>query len=101
MDDRGSMQYFARQEAWTEDHFPAIKSIPLDDGILYISPQGKISIAADAIYEIACQLPKMRYFAWLYKVPLLKQLFQLGYKVVAKHRKRLGQTCSDGICNIE
>ena len=45
---------------------------------------------ADACIEIADRLPVLRPLVWLAAIPLSRPLFDLGYRLVASNRHRLG-----------
>jgi len=100
-DTSNSMEYIPRQDTSCDERFPALTGLPLDDGIVFIATDGHMSVAADAMYEIARLLPPTRGFAWLYQVPILKQLAQIGYRIIAANRKRLGKTCEGDICSLD
>jgi predicted DCC family thiol-disulfide oxidoreductase YuxK len=99
-DSQRLFDYLPRQDAQAEERFPQISGIKLDDGILLVKPgDTNVYVAADAIYQIFHELPGFKSVAWLYLVPGLRQIFQLGYKLVAMNRRRLGRVCDDNSCN--
>lgn len=98
LDTANAMDYMPRQDEQCEQRFPAIRDVDLEDGILFIEADGKISVAADAIYKIFRLLPERRLVAQLYLVPGIKQMIRLGYRIIAINRRRLGQTCEGGVC---
>lgn len=99
-DFKHNLEFIPRQDPAAELRFPEIIGVPLDDGIIVVDPQHKIHIAADGIYQIAQELPalKWRIFSALYPLPLIKQAVQLCYRIIAANRKRLGKTCENNIC---
>jgi predicted DCC family thiol-disulfide oxidoreductase YuxK len=101
LDAHSTIEYMPRQEPACEDRFPSVRNIDLDDGILFIEPNGHIHVAADAVYQIYHTYPSTRKLAWIYQVPVFKQIFQLGYRIVAMNRRRLGQTCKDNVCGLD
>lgn len=98
MDTEHALDYMPRQEPVVEERFPQIKNIELDEGVLFIAKDGRVAVAMDAMYEIGKVLPRTRAYTWLYKLPIVKQLARAGYRIVAINRRRLGQTCTDNIC---
>lgn len=100
LDKNNALEFLPRQDQSSEERFPQIVGINLDDGILCITHDGKTHVAAEAMYQIGRRLPTTRSWVWLYNVPLLKQVFQLAYKIIAANRRRLGQVCSDGLCKL-
>lgn len=100
LDTQHQLEFIPRQAQESEQRFPQIKGIPLDDGILLIGSDSSVHVAADAIFEIFERLPARRKLARLYHVPVLKQIIQIGYRLVAANRRRLGQTCSNDGCKL-
>jgi predicted DCC family thiol-disulfide oxidoreductase YuxK len=99
-DTERQLEFMPRQAKESEQRFPQIKGIALDEGILLIDNAGQVHVAADAMYQIYKRLPSTRNVAWLYDVPGLRQVFQLGYRAVAANRRRLGQVCTDDHCKL-
>ena len=97
-DTQHRLQYIARQAEETEKLFPQVKDRRLDDGILFVNSAGRVSVAADAMFEICRRLPSLKGFTWLYQIPLLKPIFRSIYLLIATNRKRLGQTCHNNVC---
>jgi predicted DCC family thiol-disulfide oxidoreductase YuxK len=96
------LEFIARQDPSTEERFPEIVGVPLDDGIVVIDAQHQLHVAADGIYRIAQELPKLpwRLYVATYPLPLFKQIYQIGYRIIAANRKRLGKTCINNVCSI-
>jgi predicted DCC family thiol-disulfide oxidoreductase YuxK len=101
-DPHHELEFIARQDPTTEQRFPALKSLSLEEGIVYIDSTGQFHIAADGIYRIAqhLDLPLMRLYSAMYPLPLFKQAAQLCYRVIAANRKRLGKSCAGGACKL-
>lgn len=100
LDSTQQFNYLPRQDQRTEEIFPHLKNIDLEEGLLFVEPDGSTAVGADAFYHIARRLPGFSRVAWVYHIPLIKQLIQLGYWIVARNRKRLGQTCLAGACRL-
>ncbi len=100
MDRDRQFDYMPRQSPDLDQRFPALKAMDLEQGMRVVDQAGRIYIAADAVYEIAKRLPGPRMIAWLYRVPVLKQIAQRTYKWVASNRKKLGRTCDDNACKL-
>jgi predicted DCC family thiol-disulfide oxidoreductase YuxK len=99
-DKEQQLTFLPRQAQESEERFPQIAAIKLDDGILFIEDNGRVHVAADAMYQIYLHLPVWRRLAWLYQVPLIKQLCQVVYALIAANRKRLGRVCHNGSCKL-
>jgi len=97
----GAFEYTPRQTPGLEDRFPKLAEGDFNTGMRLVHTDGSISVGADAVYNIARQVRGWRNLAWLYRVPGLKQVCQLGYAWIAKNRKRLGKTCDDGACKVD
>jgi predicted DCC family thiol-disulfide oxidoreductase YuxK len=101
LDKNDRFDYLPRQNPLSESRFPQIRGVSLEDGLLLVQPgDPKIYVAADAVYEIIKELPGLKLIAPLYHVPGIKQLVQLGYRLVAMNRRRLGQVCDNGVCKL-
>ena len=99
LDKKEQFEYKPRQEAGLEDRFPQIKNIDLEDGVLLVDG-GRLFVGADAAVEVARRLPFTNLVAWLYHLPVIKQIVRGVYRVIANNRKRLGQTCHEGRCEL-
>lgn len=63
---------------------PLINKYP--KGLLFIDKKEKLHTGADAVYQIAKNLKGYKTFAWIYKVPILHQIFRYVYS--RKEKKR-------------
>lgn len=100
LDRNSELMYIPRQDPAAEAEYPQIKNVDLEEGLLFVAEDGTVHVAADAIYQIACVVPDGKRVAWLYRVPIIKQIIQIGYRIIAINRKRLGQTCDNGLCTL-
>lgn len=91
--------YVPRQTEGLEQRFPKLATGDFDTGLRLIEPGGAIHVAGDAIYHIARRLRGWRNWAWLYRIPGLKQLFRVIYAWIARNRQRLGP-CTDDRCDV-
>lgn len=101
-DPHHQLEFIPRQDPQTEERFPAIKDVPLDQGIVYIDSNGGFHIAADGVFRIAQHLdcPLMRIYSAVYPLPGFQQVAKLGYRVIAANRKMLGKSCAGGACKL-
>ena len=68
-----------------------------------VTADGRIYAGAEAFARIAASVPYVGWVAFVYYVPLLRQLANLAYALVARYRYRLfGRTgaCTDGTCHL-
>ena len=64
---------------------------------------GRVFAGAEAFARIVATVPVLGWLAWLYYVPGIRQLADLGYALIAKYRYRLfGRTaqCDGGTCHL-
>lgn len=99
-DAHGLFEYVPRQDPSLTDRFPPLAEQDFNTGMRLVQPDGRIHVGADAVYQIARQLPGWQSIAWLYRVPILHGLARLTYRWIAANRQRLGQTCDNGMCQI-
>lgn len=100
-DTRQAFEYLPAQDPSVPKRFPFLKDMNLESGMRLVNPDRKTYVGADAVYQIARRLPNTSWFAWVYNLPVCKQIAQKLYVWVAANRKRLGQTCEAGVCKIE
>ena len=100
-DDQHAFEFVPRQAEGLEQRFPQILEGDFNTGMRLIETDGTLYAAADAVYQITRRLRGFRNLAWLYRVPVLKQICQLGYAWIAKNRYRLAKKCEDDACTID
>ncbi|MCG8406291.1 MAG: DUF393 domain-containing protein [Phycisphaerales bacterium] len=100
-DKRECFEYTPRETPGLDERFPKLAEGDFNTGMRLITPEGQIHVGADAVYEIARQLPGWGMLAWLYRVPGIHALSRWAYAWVAAHRKSLGRTCEGGACRID
>src|SRR5262249_18952543 len=64
--------YFPWQTPGLDEKYPDLAIGNFDTGMRLIESDGTMHIGADAIYVIASRLPYFRWFAWTYRLPLIK-----------------------------
>ena len=99
-DTNNQFEFVPRQQPGLEERFPILASADFDTGMRYIGMDGKVEVGADAIYQICRRLPVYRNVAWLYPLPVFKQITRVVYAWIAANRKRLGKTCDNGTCSV-
>ena len=97
--DTGSkFDYVPRQDKGIETRFPMLADADFNTGMRLVHPDLSVSVGADAVYHIARRLNVWRWFAWLYRVPVLNFVCRAAYAWVARNRYRLAKKCDDGTC---
>jgi predicted DCC family thiol-disulfide oxidoreductase YuxK len=91
------------QEAGALDAYPAITHDAAMKRMHVVLGDGSVHAGAAAAARIAMTVPVVGWLAYLYYVPGLRQLADLGYALVARYRYRLlGRTevCEGGTCHL-
>ena len=100
-DRNGRFEYLPRQTAGIEERFPVLTSSDFNTGLRLIHDGGRVDVGADAVYEIYRRLPPWHLLAWVYRLPVIRQLFRAGYGLVARNRHRFGRVeCADESCEV-
>lgn len=92
-DVEGVFETIPRQAPGLTERFSQLLEGDFETGMRLIGPDGTVRVGADAVYEIARQLKPWRWFAWLYRVPLLHGLCKWGYGRIAANRSKLRGEC--------
>lgn len=80
---------------------PEVTAEQCERGAQLIEPDGRVWSDAGAVLHALAARPVFAPVAWLYAVPGLRQLFEVGYRVVARNRMRLlGEVCAEGACGL-
>ena len=100
MDSLNQFEYVPRSEANLAARFPVLAEMNFDSGMRLIK-DNHVYVGADAIHQIAKRLPSTKSFAWLYELPVIKQICRLVYKWIAANRQKLASKCETGTCHFE
>ncbi len=93
-----TFEYVPRQAEGLEQRFPALAQGDFNSGMRLVLTDGSIAVGPDAVYEIARRVQGWNKLAWLYRLPVLREIFRALYAWVARHRKRLARQCDSGAC---
>ena len=93
MDKRQEIEIVPSQATGVTARFPWIPSAAFADAIQLIGPGGQTWQGAAAIEQLLGVLPRGRWIAWMYKVPLVRTIADRLYRWFARNRYRFG--CSD------
>jgi predicted DCC family thiol-disulfide oxidoreductase YuxK len=99
-DRHGVFAFMPRHHPDLIGRFPQLAGENLGTGLRLVETSGQVHVGADAVYHIARRLPVWRLAAWLYRVPVLRQLLRWAYHLIARNRLRLAGTCDDGACAL-
>jgi predicted DCC family thiol-disulfide oxidoreductase YuxK len=97
--EEGQFDYIPRQQPGLDERFPILANSDFNTGLRLIHPDGTVHVGADGVYEIYRRIPPYHLVAWIYRLPLVKQLFRLGYALVARNRHRFGRLSADAACD--
>ena len=101
LDRPGLFEYVPRQARGVAERFPALAGSDFNTGLRLIQDGGQVHVGADAVYEIYRRLSPYRFFAWVYRLPVLRQLFRAAYALVARNRHRFGKVrCVSEACGL-
>lgn len=93
MDKRQEIEMVPAQAAGVRARFPWIPPAAFAEAIQLIGPDGETWQGAAAIEQLVGVLPRGRWIAWMYKIPLVRSIADKLYRWFARNRYRFG--CSD------
>ena len=83
------------------ERYPGLTLAQCEQALQLVEPDGRIHSGAEAVARTLRLNPRIAPLTWIYYVPLLRSVFDLGYRIVARNRFRLrGQVCADGTCGV-
>ena len=98
---QGRLRLESFRDAGVIERYPGLTEARCEQALQLVEPGGRIRSGAEAV---ACALrlnPRLAPLTWIYYVPVLRRLFDLGYRIVARNRFRLrGEVCSDETCGV-
>jgi predicted DCC family thiol-disulfide oxidoreductase YuxK len=98
-DKRVTLRDFQQQGAL--DAYPFLRRDALMKKMHVVMPDGRVFAGAEGFARIVMQSRIIGWLGWLYYVPGVRQMADVAYTLVAKHRYRVfGRTeeCGDGAC---
>jgi len=101
LDRTALFEYLPRQARQVDERFPQLSESDFNTGLRFIQNSNEIRVGADALYEIYRRLPVYRHVAWVYRLPIFRQLIRAGYAIIARNRHRFGRVeCDTGSCAV-
>jgi predicted DCC family thiol-disulfide oxidoreductase YuxK len=80
---------------------PGLTAEACEAAVQLIERDGRVRSGAAAVARALELRPELAPFGWLYRVPLLRQLLDAAYRVVARNRFRIaGETCAEDACRL-
>jgi predicted DCC family thiol-disulfide oxidoreductase YuxK len=101
LDRHRQFEYLPRQAPGVESRFPVLAASDFNTGLRLIDTDATIFVGADAVHQIYRRMPPYHLLAWIYRVPVLRQFFRVGYGLVARNRHRFGRMrCDPELCTV-
>ena len=98
----GSLRLVSSADPGNLAGLPGVDPEKRDRAIQFIGRNGRISSGAEAIARALNTRPAWRLVTWVYWAPILRQLIDLAYRVVAANRYRIAgrlpTDCEHGAC---
>ena len=99
-DRQRQFRYVPRSASGLAKQYPGLALENFDSGMRVVDPNGNVHIGSDAIYLIGTKLPRFRWFAWMYRLPLINTVTRGVYSWIAAHRLQLSRHCSSD-CKLD
>lgn len=93
MDPAQQIEIVASQEPGVSERFSAIPPTSFAEAMHLVAIDGTTWRGAAAMEELLRVLPRTRWFAPVFYIPLVRKLADWGYRWIARNRYRLG--CGD------
>lgn len=84
------MEIVSSQTPGLHARFPWIPEKAYSDSLQFIGPGGRTLQAAEAVEAILRLLPRGKWIAWIFKLPLVHGIADRVYRWIARNRYRLG-----------
>jgi predicted DCC family thiol-disulfide oxidoreductase YuxK len=89
-DSRNDIEIVPSQAPGVLPRFPWIPARAFQDAIQLIGPGGATWQGASAIEELLGILPRGRWIAWIFRIPLVRSIADRAYRWFARNRYRMG-----------
>jgi predicted DCC family thiol-disulfide oxidoreductase YuxK len=102
----GAVETVDFQQPGALDRFPGLTHDFCMQAMCLITPEGKVIHGFEAAVLAVATRPVLKYIAYLYYIPGIRQLLDLTYRLVAANRYRImGKTvakegCAGGTCSL-
>lgn len=103
---RGAVEAVDFQQPGALDRFPGLTHELCMQAMCLVTPDGRVIRGFEAAVQAVATRPLLRYVAYLYYLPGLRQLLDLAYRIIAANRYRImGKTvaehgCDGGTCAL-
>jgi predicted DCC family thiol-disulfide oxidoreductase YuxK len=89
-DQRGCFEIVPSQQSGVRARFPWIPARAYLESLQLVRSDGRTWQGAAAIERITSVLPRGRWFAWIFRIPLVRPIAERLYRWFARNRYRLG-----------
>ncbi len=97
----GRVRLESFRDAGVLERHPQLTRAACERAAQLIEPDGRVRSGADAAVHVLGLRAGLTPLRWLYRLPVVRQLFDLGYRLVAQNRFRLqGEVCADDACRL-
>ncbi len=97
---RGRVRLESFRDPGVLARYPGLTLQQCEQAVQLVQSDGRIRSGAEAVAYTLRLNPALAPLSWLYHVPVLRQMLDCGYAVVARNRFRLGGTACNGSCEI-
>ncbi len=92
-DREGTLNYLPSQSPEAESRFPWISMEAVKDSIHLVGPKLEIWEGVGAVEELVRILPRWRWAAWMFRLPMARSVARRVYRWIARNRCQLA--CGD------
>jgi predicted DCC family thiol-disulfide oxidoreductase YuxK len=102
----GAVELVSFQDPGALDRFPGLTHALCMQAMILVTPEGRVVRGFEAAVRAVATRPILKYIAYLYYLPGLRQLCDLVYRMIAANRYRImGKTvaehgCEGGTCTL-
>lgn len=96
LDSNEEIEYVPRQDPTIASRFPILTDSKFDSGMRFVRADGSVDVGADAVYQIAKRLPAYKPLAWIYTLPVFKQIARAIFGFISANRQRLAAKKKSG-----
>ena len=97
----GRVQLESFRDPGVLERHPRLTRAACERAAQLVEPDGRVRTGAEAIVHALARRAGLAPLKWLYHLPVVRQVSDLGYRLVARNRFRLqGEVCADDACRL-
>ena len=98
---RGAVQLESFRDPGVIERYPGLSEAQCERAVQLVEPDGRVRSGGEAVARTLRLNPLLAPLTWVYYLPFLRSVFDLGYRLVARNRFRLhGEVCTDDACGV-